>query len=109
MAIGHGGQVLVSSAAAEVIGDGATLADLGEHRLRDLDRPLHVFQVGVGSFAALRSMDVLPGNLPVQLTSFVGRGEELAAVVEVLASARVVTLSGVGGVGKTTPCDPGGR
>ncbi len=101
MAIAHGGQVLCSSTTAELVGDRSTLTDLGEHRLRDLDRPMHVFQVGEGSFAALRSMDVLPGNLPVQLTSFVGRREELAAVVDELDSARVVTLTGVGGVGKT--------
>ena len=54
------------------------LVDLGEHRLRDLDRPMHVFQVGERSFAPLRSLDAFPGNLPVQLTSFVGRERDLA-------------------------------
>jgi class 3 adenylate cyclase len=70
MAIGHGGQVLCSSATAELVGDAQLgLTDLGEHRLRDLDRPMHVFQVGTGSFPALASLDRLPGNLPEQPTS----------------------------------------
>jgi len=101
MAVGHGGQVLCSSATAEVMGDEVSLVDLGEHRLRDLDRPLHVFQLGAGSFAALRSLDVLPGNLPSLTSSFVGRHEELAAVAKEVGAHRLVTLTGVGGVGKT--------
>jgi len=101
MAVGHGGQILCSSATAELVPDTVVLADLGEHRLRDLDRPMHVFQVSGGSFAALRSLDILPGNLPVQLTSFVGRDQELAALSKELGVARLVTLKGVGGVGKT--------
>src|SRR6516165_7523211 len=61
MAIGHGGQVLCSAATAELVGDAQlSLIDLGEHRLRDLDRPMHVFQVGGGSFPALGSLDRLP-------------------------------------------------
>jgi predicted ATPase len=100
MAIGHGGQLLVSAATAELL-TGTELVDLGEHRLRDLDRPLRVLQVGGGSFGALRSLDAYPGNLPRQVTSFVGREQEVAAVVEALAAAPVVTLTGVGGVGKT--------
>jgi predicted ATPase len=102
MAIGHGGQVLCSSATAELVGDAQLgLTDLGEHRLRDLDRPMHVFQVGAGSFPALRSLDRLPGNLPEQVTSFVGRQAELAELVDVVAGHRLVTLTGPGGVGKT--------
>ena len=63
MAVGHGGQVLCSSATAELVGDAAmSLIDLGEHRLRDLDRPMHVFQVGGGSFPALRSLDAPAGE-----------------------------------------------
>ena len=77
------------------------LVDLGEHRLRDLDRPMQVFQVGGGRFAPLRSLDVLPGNLPSLTSSFVGRQAELAAVAKELGAARLVTLTGVGGVGKT--------
>ena len=101
MAVAHGGQVVCSSATAGVIDAGVTLVDLGDHRLRDLDRPVRVFQVGGGSFAPLRSLDALPGNLPRQLSSFVGRDREMAKVVATLAEAPVVTLTGVGGVGKT--------
>jgi len=101
MAVGHGGQVLCSVATAEVAGGEFAVVDLGEHRLRDLDRPMHVFQVGGGSFPPLRSLDVLPGNLPSLASSFVGRHEELAAVAEELGAHRLVTLTGVGGVGKT--------
>jgi class 3 adenylate cyclase len=77
LAIGHGGQVLCSGATAGLVEAEVPLIDLGEHRLRDLDRPLHVFQVGGGTtFGQLRSLDAFPGNLPVQLTSFVGRDRE---------------------------------
>ncbi len=104
-AIGHGGQVLVSSATAELVGDAVLLVDLGEHRLRDLGRPMRVFQVGVdGSrveFPPLRSLDVIPGNLPRQVTSFVGRDTEVAELVGLVRSHELVTLTGVGGVGKT--------
>jgi predicted ATPase len=102
MAIGHGGQVLCSSTMAELVVDAQlSLTDLGEHRLRDLDRPMHVFQVGAGSFPALRSLDRLPGNLPEQVTSFVGRQREVAELVGVVGAHRLVTLTGAGGVGKT--------
>jgi predicted ATPase len=102
MAIGHGGQVLCSATTAELVGDAQlSLKDLGEHRLRDLDRPMHVFQVGAGSFPALGSLDRLPGNLPGQATSFVGRQREMAELVGAVGAHRLVTLTGAGGVGKT--------
>jgi predicted ATPase/class 3 adenylate cyclase len=102
MAIGYGGQVLCSSTTAELVGDDEfTFSDLGEHRLRDLDRPMHVFQVGAGSFPALRSLHRLPGNLPEQVTSFVGRQAEVAELIDVMGTHRLVTLTGAGGVGKT--------
>jgi len=102
MAVGHGGQVLCSAATADVVADAVLgLVDLGEHRLRDLDRAVRVFQVGRGGFPPLRSMESLPGNLPMQASSFVGREGELAEATEVLAGSRLVTLIGVGGVGKT--------
>ncbi len=101
MAVGHGGQILCSQVTAALVEDEVPLADLGEHRLRDLDRAVRVFQVGEGSFPPLRSLDVLPGNLPLLTSSFVGRGAELASVAAALRSHRLVTLTGVGGVGKT--------
>src|SRR5262249_40018079 len=101
-AIAHGGQVLISLVTAEILGDaGPSLVDLGEHRLRDLDRPMHVFQVGEGVVAALRSLDSFRGNLPFQVSSFVGRERDLVRGMEALGSSRIVTLTGVGGVGKT--------
>jgi predicted ATPase/class 3 adenylate cyclase len=100
-AVGHGGQIVCSSSTAELADIEIALVDLGEHRLRDLDRPMHVFQIGDGSFPLLRSLSVFPGNLPTQLTSFVGRQEELASVAKALEDFRLVTLTGTGGVGKT--------
>jgi predicted ATPase len=100
MAIGHGGQVLVSASTAQLASNNA-LRDLGEHRLKDLSTPEHVYQLGHDDFPPLRSLDVRTTNLPVQLTSFVGRADDVAAVVDLLAHHRLVTLTGVGGVGKT--------
>jgi predicted ATPase/class 3 adenylate cyclase len=109
MAIAHGGQVLVSGATAAVGRDvlpvGAGLRDLGQHRLRDLAEPMHVFQLThpdlPGEFPLLRSLDALPGNLPRQVTSFVGCDDELERVVGLVRVRPLVTLTGVGGVGKT--------
>ncbi len=105
MAVAHGGQVVLSGTTEPLVRgslpEGVVLLDLGEHRLRDLDRPMHIFQVGEHRFAPLRSLDAFPGNLPVQLTSFVGREGDLATLAEALGTARLVTLTGTGGVGKT--------
>jgi len=100
MAAGHGGQVLLAAVTAELV-PGLTLRSLGEHRLRDLGSPMLVWQLGAGEFPPLRTLDRLPGNLPVQVTSFVGRDTEVHLVAERLAEHRLVTLTGVGGVGKT--------
>jgi predicted ATPase/class 3 adenylate cyclase len=104
---GHGGQVLVSSAARELaatVGDGLELRDLGQHRLKDLAMPERLYQlVGPGladAFPPLKTLNARPNNLPVQLTSFVGR-EELAAARRALDATRLLTLSGPGGTGKT--------
>jgi len=104
MAVGHGGQILVSSATRQI--SGATdLLDLGEHRLRDLSEPERIFQAGPDGLAAefppLRTLEVIATNLPVQLTSFVGRVEELDEIEREVRVQRMVTLTGVGGVGKT--------
>jgi predicted ATPase/class 3 adenylate cyclase len=109
MAIAHGGQVLVSGATEPLVRggfpEGVGLVDLGEHRLRDLSEPIRVFQVRHGSlpanFPPLRSLEHYLGNLPLQHSSLVGREEELARVAEALEGSPVVTLTGVGGVGKT--------
>ena len=81
------------------------LHDLGEHRLRDLASPNAIYQVVHPAlqteFAALRSFDAFSTNLPSQLTSFVGREREISELCDVLTSSRLVTLTGVGGVGKT--------
>ena len=108
-AAAHGGQILVSHATEELVRDdlpaGVGLFDLGEQRLRDVARPERVFQVThaglVGEFPALRSLDRPARGLPAAQTSFIGREGELAALMGVLREARLVTLIGVGGVGKT--------
>ena len=109
LAIGYGGQVLVSSTVAElvqgVLPAGAALRDLGAHRLKDLTRPEHVYQLLApdldGEFPPLRSLDARPNNLPQFLTPFIARDGELAAISALLARNRLVTIAGSGGVGKT--------
>ena len=107
--IGHGGQILCSAPAADVarngLPEGVTLEDLGPHRLKDLGRSEHVFQVCHPqlrrSFPPLRSLDTIPNNLPVFLTSFIGRDAELADLARLARQYRLLTLAGSGGVGKT--------
>ena len=109
MSAGHGGQVLVSQATVDVAGseplDGASFEDLGQHRLKDLERPARIFQLQhsalVSEFGPLRTLEFRPNNLPVQLTSFVGREDDVAETLKLLADARLLTLTGVGGSGKT--------
>jgi predicted ATPase/class 3 adenylate cyclase len=109
LAIGHGRQVLVSGSTAALVADdlpeASELVDRGEHLLRDLGRPEHVYQlVAAGlqrEFPSLRSVAQHESNLPRQATSFVGRERELAEVAALLESARLVALVGVGGTGKT--------
>jgi predicted ATPase len=104
MGAGHGGQILVAAPTA-ALAAGEDLIDLGAHRLRDLSGAEHLFQVradGLRSvFLPLRTLDATPGNLPVLTTSFVGRTSEVKEVVELVRAHRLVTLTGVGGVGKT--------
>jgi predicted ATPase/class 3 adenylate cyclase len=109
LAVGHGGQVLVSGAAAELLQHElppqTSLRDLGQHRLKDLARPVHVHQLIAhdlpDEFPTLRSLNKLPNNLPPQLTSFVGRDEVVTEVKALIEHHRLVTLTGAGGAGKT--------
>ena len=109
LAIGHGGQVLVSSAAAQLLRDvmpiGSSLSDLGTHRLKDLSHPEHVYQLIAPNlpqtFPALRSLDHLQHNLPAQVNSLIGRDDVIVAIKRMLEQHRLVTIVGTGGVGKT--------
>ena len=109
MATAHGGQVVLSGAAVALVRDAlparAGLLDLGAYRLKDLQHPERVFQLTApglpADFPALRTLDARPHNLPLQLTSFVGRERELVEVGRLLARHRLVTLTGAGGCGKT--------
>ena len=109
MTAAHGGQAIISGATEALVRDelpdGMGLIDLGEHRLRDLGRPIRVFQLTRDSqhedFPPLRSLDSFPGNLPAQVSSFIGRQADVSRVAAALANSRVVTITGVGGVGKT--------
>lgn len=108
-AAGHGGQILVSQATQGLVEhhlpDGVGLLDLGAHRLKDLQRPEHIFQVThpdlPSRFPPPRSLDAVPNNLPVQLTTFIGREREMLEIKRLIAAARVITLHGPGGAGKT--------
>jgi predicted ATPase/class 3 adenylate cyclase len=107
--VGWGGQVLLSQTTADAVAThlpaGAGVRDLGEHRLKDLLRREQIYQLLhpdlTADFPALRSLDTLPHNLPHQLTSFVGREREMGEVKELLATTRLVTIVGPGGIGKT--------
>ena len=117
MAAAHGGQVLLSNPTAELVrGDlpsGVSLSDLGEHRLKSLVNPEHLWQmVAPGlqqEFPPLQSLNAIPNNLPVQLTSFIGRERELIQIKQALAEHRLVTLTGPGGNRQDTALAPGRR
>jgi predicted ATPase len=104
MAAGHGGQVLLAESTAGPL-SGVELVDLGPRRLRDLPTAVEVFQVRAPGlrtdFPALRALDASPGNLRPPTTSFIGRESEVAELQTTLKTHRLVTLTGVGGVGKT--------
>lgn len=101
MATAHGGQVVCSRATADLADGAADFLSLGDHRLRDLTAAEQVFQVGDGRFPPLRSVDAVPTNLPTTRTELVGRSEDVARLAATTAEERLVTLTGVGGVGKT--------
>ena len=108
-AAGHGGQVLLSDTtrtlAAHALPDGVALRDLGEHRLKDLTHPEELYEVLIDGlpqeFPPLRTLDPVLHNLPIQLTSFLGRDAEVVEVRRAISQARLVTLTGPGGTGKT--------
>jgi predicted ATPase len=108
MAVGHGGQILLSDVTASLVRNGpcpVNVTDVGSHRLRDLTEPEHIWQVADDGlddhFPPLRGVDSFTNNLPAQRSSFVGRDVDMQRVVELVNANRLVTLTGVGGVGKT--------
>src|SRR6266498_3573152 len=111
LAAGHGGQTLLSAATMELVRDdlppGVELRDMGAQRLKDLTRPEHIFQIVAADlsndFPPLKTLDRRPHNLPAQPTALIGREKEVASVCSLLrrADARLVTLTGPGGTGKT--------
>ena len=104
MAAGHGGQILLAESTAGLL-SGVDLVDLGPRRLRDLPTTVGLFQVRAAGlrteFPPLRALDASPGNLRAATTSFIGRASEVAEVQAAVKAHRLVTLTGVGGVGKT--------
>jgi len=109
MSIGHGGQVLLSGSAEQLLNHivpvNVTLIDLGSRRLRDLTQPEHVWQLTIAGlpddFPPLNSLDARANNLPIQLTDLLGRERELEEIESSINAYRLVTISGSGGVGKT--------
>jgi predicted ATPase/class 3 adenylate cyclase len=98
MSSAHGGQVVLSSATASLLDD-RELISLGSHRLKDIDEPVRLYQLGDGSFPALKT--IANTNLPTPASSFLGREEELHAADRLLQSTRLLTIHGPGGQGKT--------
>ena len=109
MSAAYGGQVLMSESTEALVADSLptdlTLRNVGTHRLRDLAKPERLFQLVVkgapDTFPALRTLDGTPNNLPTQLTSFVGRADLVSRAKGLLDRARLLTLTGPGGIGKT--------
>ena len=111
MEAAHGGQILLSQTTRQLIEhnlpDGVSLRDMGEHRLKDLQRPSHLFQLVIAGlltdFPPLKTLDALPNNLPVQPTPLIGREKEVDAIGQLIRhdDVRLVSLTGPGGMGKT--------
>ena len=109
MSVGHGGQILLSETTHNLVKrglpEGTELRDMGERRLKDIVRPEHIYRVAaadlLSEFPPLTTLETINHNLPVQLTSFIGREGEITKAREVLASTRILTFIGPGGTGKT--------
>src|SRR5688572_23178198 len=109
MSLAHGGQILLSGITAEVVRDHLPedlfLLDLGEHRLKDLIRPERIYQLSAPDlpkgFPPLPSLDTFPNNLPIQLSSFIGREHQMSEASKLLSRTRLLTFIGPGGTGKT--------
>lgn len=109
MSAAHGGQVLLSFAAQELVRDalpaGTSLRDMGERRLKDLPRSEHIYQLVIADlpdeFPPLKTLDVVQHNIPAQMTSFIGREREREEIKQMLSAHRLVTLTGSGGAGKS--------
>ena len=112
MSVGHGGQILLSQTTHDLVKDrlpdGTELRDMGEHHLKDIFRPEHIYQVAApdlpSDFPPLTTLETFNHNLPVQLTSFIGREQEIAEAQKLLSSTRILTFIGPGGTGKTRLC-----
>jgi predicted ATPase/class 3 adenylate cyclase/DNA-binding CsgD family transcriptional regulator len=100
MSAAHGGQVVLSERTRALLTADLTLTDLGTHRLKDFDRPEKLFQLGDERFPPLRSLGAT--NLPAQITPLIGRQEELREIRSLVCDHRLVTVTGAGGIGKTT-------
>ncbi|MDX1449120.1 MAG: adenylate/guanylate cyclase domain-containing protein, partial [Acidimicrobiia bacterium] len=115
MSAGHGGQILLSSVAAEQAQshDSWTLGDLGTHRLKDLAQPEHLFEIRHPELPPIdrpvKTVDIRRHNLPDYLTSFVGREEQIEELSTLLEDNRLISLTGVGGTGKTRLAVEGAR
>jgi predicted ATPase len=109
MSVAHGGQVLLSQATRDLVWDQLSpdigLLDMGEHRLKDLQRSIHIYQIvakGVTvDFPPLRTLNAFPNNIPLELTSFIGREREIEEIRQIIDNTRLLTLIGPGGTGKT--------
>jgi predicted ATPase/class 3 adenylate cyclase len=109
MSAAHGGQILLSPITRDLVLEQLpseiALLDMGEHRLKDLLHPTHLYQVAAAElptdFPPLKTLESFPHNLPIQLTSFIGREREMAEAKQLLSNVRLLTLIGPGGTGKT--------
>jgi len=109
MSVGHGGQILLSQATRDLVKDrlpdGTEVRDMGERRLKDIFRPEHIYQVSasdlLSEFPPLTTLETFNHNLPIQLTSFIGRDLEISESQKLFSSTRLLTFIGPGGTGKT--------